>query len=56
MPARGFFVEIIHRTSSAVLFWAGELGGGMGDGGGVFGGRACHLREGERVEVGNSLL
>lgn len=27
MPARGFLVEIIHRTSSAVLFLAGELGG-----------------------------
>lgn len=54
MPARGFFVKIIHRTSSAVLFWAGDLAGGVGDGG-VYGGRACHLQEGERVEVGNSL-
>lgn len=30
MLARGFLVEIIRRTSSAVLFWAGELGGGVG--------------------------
>lgn len=29
MQARGFLVEIIHRTSSAVLFWAGELGGSV---------------------------